>query len=131
MMCAATILESAQANTCHITIFEKNAVLGKKVALSGGGRSNITTGITDRATLLSKYVRGSELIKSSLGAFSPKKVREWFDSHGVLTKCEEDLRVFPVSDRGQDSVDVFLKVFDMHQRGIEIRYQTAISAVSL
>jgi hypothetical protein len=40
MMCAATILEIAMdlpsEQKFHIHLFEKNAVLGKKVSISGG-----------------------------------------------------------------------------------------------
>lgn len=69
-MCAATILESAPPEReFHIHLFEKNAVLGKKVSISGGGRCNVTTGITDKKTLLGKYVRGAEFLRYSLGKF--------------------------------------------------------------
>ena len=36
----------------------------------------------------------------------------WFENHGVPLKTDDDLRVFPVSDVGQDVVDLFVKLFD-------------------
>jgi len=81
MMAAATILEQSENKSFHIHLFEKNMALGKKVLISGGGRCNVTTGIEDKKILLSKYTRGSEFIKKALGKFSPKKCREWFESH--------------------------------------------------
>lgn len=84
-MCAARLLESADAHgildRLHIRILEKNSVLGKKVSITGGGRCNVTTGITDKKQLLSKYVRGAEFLKRSLGRFGPKKMREWCENH--------------------------------------------------
>lgn len=73
MMCAATLLEKfsefGNSKDFHIHLFEKNPVLGKKVSISGGGRCNITTGITDKKTLLGKYTRGSDFLKYSIGKF--------------------------------------------------------------
>lgn len=120
MMAAATILEHAENTDFHIHLFEKNMALGKKVLLSWGGRCNITTGIEDKKLLLSKYTRGGEFIKKALGKFSPKKCREWFESHGVPIKIEEDMRVFPVSDDGGDVVDAFENVFAKYRDNITI-----------
>ena len=103
MMCAANLLEKAESlgiqDTLQIHLFEKNSSIGKKVAITGGGRCNITTGITDKKTLLSKYTRGTDFFKQSLGKFSPKKTVEWYESHGLSTYCQEDLRIFPTSNR--------------------------------
>ncbi len=47
MMCAAKILEEATLQgyqeSIQVHLFEKNAKLGRKVAISGGGRCNVTT----------------------------------------------------------------------------------------
>ena len=51
MMAAATLLE--EKVNAEVYLFESNNVLGKKVSISGGGRCNVTTGITDRNILLS------------------------------------------------------------------------------
>lgn len=84
--------------------------MGKKVAITGGGRCNFTTGISSKKELLTKYPRGADFLERPLGAFSPKKVREWFESHGCPVKIQEDLRAFPVSDKGADVVAVFERV---------------------
>src|SRR5690606_15589176 len=44
--------------------------------------------------------------------FPPQSVVDWFADHNLPLKVEEDLRVFPVSNRGQDVVDTFLKIFN-------------------
>jgi predicted flavoprotein YhiN len=74
------------------------------VIISGGGRCNVTTGITDKKILSTKYTRGWEFIERAIGKLSPKKCREWFESHGVPLKMQEDMRVFPTSDDGRDIV---------------------------
>jgi predicted flavoprotein YhiN len=112
-MAAATILESiplspegseSDREHIHIDLFEKNTSLGKKVIISGGGRCNVTTGIEDKKILATKYTRGWQFIRKAMGVFSPKKCREWFESHGVPLYTQEDDRVFPVSDDGHDIV---------------------------
>ena len=109
IMTAATLLEKDV--NAEIYLFETNSVLGKKVSISGGGRCNVTTGIIDRNTLLSKYTRGAKFLIPSFYEFPPDKVISWFESKGVPLKTEEDLRVFPESNIGRDVVKVFEKLF--------------------
>jgi predicted Rossmann fold flavoprotein len=130
MMAAATILEHAENTDFHIHLFEKNMALGKKVLISWGGRCNVTTGIEDKKLLLSKYTRWADFIKKALGKFSPKKCREWFESHGVPIKIEEDMRVFPVSDDGGDVVDAFENIFAKYRDNITIHLWEWITDVS-
>lgn len=114
----------------HIHLFDKNTSPGKKVLISGGGRCNVTTGIEDKRILETKYVRGWHFIKKSMGKFSPRKCREWFESHGVPMKCESDNRVFPVSDDGADIVWVFEDIFEKYRDRISLHYGEGVREVS-
>jgi predicted Rossmann fold flavoprotein len=121
MMAAATILEGGTGNF-EIHLFEKNKRLGVKVAISGGGRCNVTTGITEKNLLMSKYIRGREFLKPSFAAFPPEKVRQWFEDHDVPLKEEEDKRVFPKSDVGTDIIAAFEQIYagrNMHVHFME------------
>jgi len=109
MMCAATINESN--SEIEVFIIEKNDSLGKKVIISGGGRCNITTGIEDIKAVIKKYPRGDKFIISAMHNFSSAAVRAWFEDHGIVLKCEKDLRVFPKSNQGGDVVKVFENIF--------------------
>lgn len=129
LMAAATILENAEAGNCQIHLFEKNKTPGNKVIISGGGRCNVTTGIEDKKILLTKYTRGADFIKKAFGKFSPKKCREWFESHGVPLKCEKDNRVFPVSDDGYDVVEVFEKLFAKYRDRIVLHYSEGVEGI--
>lgn len=130
LMTIAAILENTESESCHIQIFEKNKTPGNKIIISGGGRCNLTTWIDDKKILLSKYTRGSDFIKKALGKFSPRKCREWFESHGVPLKCETDNRVFPVSDDGYDIVEVFEKVFAKYRNRITPHYGEGVDSIS-
>lgn len=120
MMAAATINE----NNPEIEVFliEKNESLGKKVLISGGGRCNITTGITDIKTVLKNYPRGEKFLTPAMHCFSPSDVCAWFLARGVPQKCGEDLRVFPASDDGRDVLNVFERIFFRHRTKILFKH---------
>ncbi len=109
LMAAASILE--MHSDVEIVLIEKNDGLGKKVIISGGGRCNVTTGIQDVKTVLTRYPRGGKFLTSAMYAFPPAQAYEWFETQGVPLKTEEDLRVFPQSDDGWDVVGVFSRLF--------------------
>lgn len=110
LMATATL----HAANPHAEVFliDGNDRLGKKVVISGGGRCNVTTGIADIRTVLTKYPRGAKFLSSAMHAFPPDAVMAWFESHGVPLKTEPDLRVFPRSDNGKDIVRVFERLFE-------------------
>ncbi|MBP9827828.1 aminoacetone oxidase family FAD-binding enzyme [Patescibacteria group bacterium] len=109
MMCAATLQEQHPA--ADIFLIERNNGLGKKVIISGGGRCNVTTGIHDVRTLLTKYPRGNKFLTRAMYNFPPDAVYNWFEDHGVPLKIQADNRAFPASDDGHDIVAVFERLF--------------------
>ncbi|MFA4845478.1 MAG: aminoacetone oxidase family FAD-binding enzyme, partial [Patescibacteria group bacterium] len=109
LMCAVTLHETVP--TAEIFLFERNDGLGKKVIISGGGRCNVTTGILDVKTILTKYPRGNKFLTSAMYGFPPDAVIHWFESRDVPLKTQSDLRVFPISDKGRDIVRVFEMLF--------------------
>lgn len=113
----------------EIVLFEKNKGLGAKVIISGGGRCNLTTGIEDVSVVLKKYPRGSRFLKHAMYAMDPKMVRQFFEDLGVATKCEPDMRVFPVSDDGADVVAAFENYFDSMDVDVDVKLATQIIKV--
>lgn len=109
MMAAATVAE--QSPEAKVVLIERNKILGQKVRLSGGGRCNVTTGFSDMDEILRRYPRGRNFVKHAFYDFPPEKVMEWFESHGVPLKTEEDRRVFPQSDKGDDVVGAFENLY--------------------
>ena len=129
----AAVMAAGQAK-CAVSIFEKNAYLGAKVLISGGGRCNLTTGIFDVKELLKNYplrrstARGAKFLMTAMFRFPPEKVMEWFEEHGVPLKTEKDLRVFPVSDNGKDIVSALEK--DLKSKGVEILCNMAVTQIA-
>jgi predicted Rossmann fold flavoprotein len=110
LMAAAALHE--QCPDAEVFLIERNAGLGKKVIISGGGRCNVTTGLRDIREVLSKYPRGGKFLNSVMRRFPPEAVYAWFEDHGVPLKIEEDLRVFPQSNDGHDVVAAFERLFE-------------------
>lgn len=119
MMAAAA---AAQNPVTEIFLIEKNTVLGRKVIISGGGRCNVTTGVTDLQKVLENYPRGNKFLISAMTNFPPEKVYAWFESHGVPLKTEKDLRIFPRSNNGQDIVKVFEKILNKANAKILLKH---------
>lgn len=122
LMAAATICEKTKTSRqeIHVLLIDKNASLGQKVLLTGGGRCNLTTAITDPRNVLAHYPRGSRFLRFAMHEFSPQNVYEWFESHGLPLKTEERFRVFPQSDSAHDVVGVFEKIFEAHPDTVRV-----------
>ena len=100
LMAAGTAYE----NGASVTIFEKNQKLGRKIAITGKGRCNVTNNCTE-TEFLNNVVTNPRFLYSSVSAFSPSDVMQFFESRKVPLKTERGNRVFPVSDRAYDIVD--------------------------
>ncbi|MDO8509611.1 MAG: aminoacetone oxidase family FAD-binding enzyme, partial [bacterium] len=125
MMAATTVNEANPQD--EVFLLEKNPELGKKVIISGGGRCNVTTGIENVSEVIKKYPRGGKFLQSAMYNFSPTDVRTWFEGHNVPLKCEDDNRVFPVSDDGHDIVSAFKKIFDKYHT--HVMYKCAVTEI--
>ncbi len=124
MMAAATIAESdSEAELCLI---DKNAVLGRKVLISGGGRCNLTTAESDMRALMEAYPRGAKWLRFAMHEFSPSTVCEWFEAHGIPLKTE-GVKVYPQSNKGTDVTDMFQKIFDNHN--VEVLLNSSVENV--
>ena len=66
-----------------VTVYEAGAKLLAKVAVTGGGRCNLTNSFAQVRSLESVYPRGYRLMKRLLKEFSNADVCGWFEARGV------------------------------------------------
>ncbi len=92
----------------QVTIFEHTDRLGKKLAITGKGRCNVTNA-SNIPEFLENVPRNPRHLYSALNAFSPDDTMNLFSSLGVELKVERGNRVFPVSDKAKDIVDALRK----------------------
>lgn len=125
MMAAASLVEQGRGN--EVVLIERNAVLGRKVTISGGGRCNVTTGQSDIKAILKNYPRGDKFLRHAMYEFPPRAMVAWMEAHGVPLKKESDQRIFPKSDNGEDVVAAFKKF--LIKGGVEIRTNTTVKKI--
>jgi len=90
----------------RVLLLERNDRIGKKLAITGKGRCNVTN---DSSTeeVLKNIPRNGRFLYSSITAFPTEKVMTFFEDHGCKLKVERGNRVFPQSDRSADIICVF------------------------
>ena len=100
MMAAGT----AAMYGADVTIFESTDRLGKKLAITGKGRCNVTNNCT-RDEFLEAVTKNPRFLYAALSAFSTEDTMTLFESLGVSLKTERGRRVFPESERAIDIVN--------------------------
>lgn len=104
MMCAAT----AASMGGQVLLVERNDRCGRKLAITGKGRCNVTNACS-RDEFLKNVVSNPRFLYSALAAFSTDDTVSFFESLGVPLKVERGNRVFPVSDSAGDIVSAMEK----------------------
>lgn len=85
----------------RVLLLEKNPTLGKKLLITGGGRSNITNAEYDNRKLLAKYGSKGKFLFSVFAQFDVAKTLEFFHAHNMPTKLEAEGRVFPATEKAE------------------------------
>lgn len=104
LMAACT---SARAGK-KVLLLERNDRLGRKLAITGKGRCNVTNQCTDEEFFENIPV-GGKFLYSAYRNFNCYDCMEFFESLGVPLKTERGNRVFPVSDKAGDIVSALEK----------------------
>ncbi len=120
MLAAGTAL---QYGAC-VTIFEKNAILGKKLLITGKGRCNVTNNCSNEE-FMNNITKNPRFMYTALSEFNTASTMSLFESLGVALKTERGNRVFPVSDRASDIVSALKKYIS----GAEIIHEKVTSLI--
>lgn len=121
LMAARTAAERGR----KVLLIERNDRVGKKLAITGKGRCNVTNQCTDEEFFANIPV-GGKFLYSAYSGFNCRDTMEFFESLGVPLKTERGSRVFPVSDRAGDIVSALEKackksgVTFLHKRVTEV-----------
>lgn len=96
---------AASNDKTRVTIFEKNKKLGKKLAITGKGRCNLTNN-RDVNDFLDQINSNPYFMYSSFYSFTNQNLMNFFESRGLELKVERGDRVFPKSDNAFHVIDV-------------------------
>ncbi len=108
---------SAAENGASVLVIEKNERLGRKLAITGKGRCNVTNNC-DITEFMENIPCNGRFLYSAVTKFSPADTISFFEGLGVPLKTERGKRVFPVSDKAADIVNTL--VIRMKELGVEI-----------
>ena len=90
-----------------VLLIDKGDKLGRKLAISGGGRCNVTNRLPVEEII--KHLPGNgRFLYSAFSIFSNEDIIRFFEKLGIELKEEDHGRMFPVSDKAQSVVDVLL-----------------------
>ncbi|MEH7355509.1 NAD(P)/FAD-dependent oxidoreductase [Neobacillus drentensis] len=91
-----------------VLLIDKGDKLGRKLAISGGGRCNVTNRLPVEEII--KHLPGNgKFLYSAFSIFSNEDIITFFEKLGVALKEEDHGRMFPVSNKAQLVVDALLE----------------------
>ena len=111
----------------EVTVYEAGPKLLAKVAVTGGGRCNLTNSFRDVHRLGEVYPRGEQLMRRALAAFSHEDTMRWFEAEGVRLTIQEDQCVFPVSQDAMQIVRTLERC--LRDVGVRVRLNTPVERV--
>lgn len=110
----------------HVLLFEKNDVIGKKLALTGHGRCNITNACsTDE--FLKAIVSNPKFLYSAFHQFSNQDMIHFLKGHNLPIIEQENGRCFPESQSSKDVIHFFEDL--LNERNIDIHFNEACTSL--
>lgn len=117
--CFAAINIKRNYPEASVTVIEAGRKLLAKVAITGGGRCNLTNSFRDIRSIAAAYPRGEKLMKRLLREFSHDDTMAWFEREGVRLVTQDDQCVFPKSQDAMEIVGTLTSL--MRRLGVEVR----------
>lgn len=116
--CFAAISLSRTCRHADITVYESSSKPLAKVAITGGGRCNLTNSFEHVKSTATAYPRGERLMKRLLRDFGNREVCQWFENEGVRLVTQDDGCVFPRSQNAMEIVNTLTRL--MHKGGVKV-----------
>lgn len=98
-----------------------------KVAITGGGRCNLTNSFNGIRSLNEAYPRGARLMKKLFSEFDYNDVYQWFEAEGVKLTTQADECVFPQSQDAMEIVNTLVRLMNI----LGVRLATAHRVVGI
>lgn len=125
--CFAAVNMKEMNPDLDVTVYEAGPVLLAKVAVTGGGRCNLTNSFAEVRSIESVYPRGFRLMKRLLREFSNTDVCDWFEGRGVRLVTQSDQCVFPKSQQSSEIIETL--VSGMKSAGVNVAVSHRLTSV--
>lgn len=105
---------AAGESGAKVLLIDKGEKLGRKLAISGGGRCNVTNRLPIDDII--KHIPGNgRFLYSAFSLFNNEDIITFFNKLGIDLKEEDHGRMFPISDKSQSVIDALLrKLSELH-----------------
>ncbi|MGG3927959.1 NAD(P)/FAD-dependent oxidoreductase [Metabacillus fastidiosus] len=111
----------------RVLLIDKGNKLGRKLAISGGGRCNVTNRLPIDEII--KHIPGNgRFLYSAFSEFSNEDIISFFKKLGVELKEEDHGRMFPITDKAQSVVDALIN--QLKKLNVEIRTNESVKKVN-
>lgn len=113
----AGMMAAGRAAECgaRVLLLEKNSDTGKKLLITGGGRSNVTNAEFDRHVLLRKFGTAEKYLHSPFSVFGVSETIAFFDRLGMPIMIEAEKRAFPASGKAISVHETLKQYLAQHQ----------------
>ena len=102
----------------RVLLLEANNRLGKKLLITGKGRCNVTNHCSSDE-VLRNIPRNGRFLYSSMDAYPPERIMQFFEERGCALKTERGNRVFPVTDKSSSVLDCLKE--ELRRTGVSVK----------
>ena len=110
----------------NVILIEHMSAVGRKLAITGKGRCNITN-VASLPEFLKHFHPQGRFLRSAFSKFFSEELVEFFESKNVKTVVERGGRVFPKSGKALDVVEALREW--VIEKGVSIRLNTKLEHV--
>ena len=125
--CFCAIELKRRIPSASVEVFEAGPKALAKVAITGGGRCNLTNSFEGISSLSEAYPRGDKLMKRLFRSFDNNDTWRWFENEGVRLVLQSDHCVFPASQNAMEIVSTLLA--RMRQEGVVLRTNHKVTGI--
>ncbi len=111
LMCAC--VASRKHPDKKIVVVERDNRVGKKILVSGNSRCNLSNLRAKADNYCTSFENGLDFL---LENYPPSKVIDYFESIGLITKADEEKRVYPLSRQSSAVLSVLRN--EIHRNGV-------------
>ncbi|WP_017797416.1 NAD(P)/FAD-dependent oxidoreductase [Oceanobacillus kimchii] len=118
---------SAAEHGAKTLLIEKGKKLGKKLAISGGGRCNVSNRLPQEEVI--RHIPGNgKFLYSAFSIFNNYDIIDFFENLGVALKEEDHGRMFPASNKAMDVVNTLIN--ELKRLNVTIQMSTKVHSIS-
>jgi len=121
--CFCALLLKRNRPDLEVDLYEAGSKALAKVAITGGGRCNLTNSFAEISNLKEAYPRGEQLIKRAFCQFDNISTMEWWKHEGVRLVTQSDQCVFPQSQDAMQIVHTLLHGLEREGVRLHLRHK--------